>query len=72
MAATSTLTLRVRTIGDRSIDSVTRKLLKLQTMAQSYGSISSRSLEATNVKWKKHFDGVDKGIKALVGRSSSS
>ena len=67
MAATSTLTLRVRTIGDRSIDSVTRKLLKLQTMAQSYGSISSRSLEATNVKWKKHFDGVDKGIKAFGG-----
>lgn len=67
MAATSTLTLRVRTIGDRSIDSVTRKLLKLQTLVHSYGSISSRSLEATNVKWKKHFDSVDKGIQMFGG-----
>ena len=65
MAATSTLTLRVKTIGDRSIDAVTRKLLKLQTMVHAYGSVSSRSLEATNVKWKKHFDGVDKGIKMM-------
>lgn len=67
MAATSTLTLRVKTIGDRSIDSVTRKLLKLQTLVHSYGSISSRSLEATNVKWKKHFDSVDKGIQMFGG-----
>ena len=67
MAATSTLTLRVRTIGDRSIDAVTRKLLKLQAKVHSYGSVSSRSLEATNVKWKKHFDGVDKGIKMMGG-----
>ena len=67
MAATSTLTLRVKTIGDRSIDAVTRKLLKLQTMVHAYGSVSSRSLEATNVKWKKHFDGVDKGIKMMGG-----
>lgn len=67
MAATSTLTLRVKTIGDRSIDAVTRKLLKLQTLVHSYGSISSRSLEATNVKWKKHFDAVDKGIQMFGG-----
>lgn len=67
MAASSTLTLRIRTIGDRSIDSVTRKLLKLQTLVHSYGSISSRSLEATNVKWKKHFDSVDKGIQMFGG-----
>jgi hypothetical protein len=67
MAATSTLTLRVKTVGERSIDSVTRKLLALQAKIHSYGSISSRSLEATNVKWKKHFDSVDKGIKAFGG-----
>lgn len=67
MAATSTLTLRVKTIGDRSIDSVTRKLLRLQMLVKAYGSISSRSLEATNVKWKKHFDAVDKGIKMFGG-----
>ena len=67
MAATSTLTLRVKSIGERSIDSVTRKLLKLQTLVHSYGSISSRSLEATNVKWKKHFDSVDKGIQMFGG-----
>jgi hypothetical protein len=67
MAASSTLTLRVRTIGDRSIDSVTRKLLKLQATVHNYGSVSSRSLEATNVKWKKHFDSVDKGIQMFGG-----
>lgn len=67
MAATSTLTLRVKTIGDRSIDSVTRKLLRLQTLVKAYGSVSSRSLEATNVKWKKHFDAVDTGIKMFGG-----
>lgn len=67
MAASSTLTLRIRTIGDRSIDSVTRKLLKLQAQTHAYGSVSTRSLEATNVKWKKHFDSVDKGIQMFGG-----
>ncbi len=67
MAATSTLTLRVKTIGDRSIDSVTRKLLKLQSVVHGYNAISTRSLEATNVKWRQHFDAVDKGIKMFGG-----
>ena len=67
MAATSTLTLRVKTIGDRSIDSVTRKLIKLQAILHGYNAISTRSIEATNVKWKKHFDAVDKGIKMFGG-----
>ena len=67
MAATSTLTLRVKTIGDRSIDAVTRKLLKLQSVVHGYNAISTRSLEATNVKWRQHFDAVDKGIKMFGG-----
>lgn len=67
MAATSTLTLRVKTIGERSIDGVTRKLMKLQAVAHSYNAVSQKSFEATNVKWKKHMDAVDKGIQ-MVGK----
>ena len=67
MAATSTLTLRVKSIGERSIDAISRKLLKLSAITAAYSSISQRSLQSTDVKWKKHFDGVDKAIKAFGG-----
>jgi hypothetical protein len=67
MAATSTLTLRVKAIGERSIDAITRKLARLSAATMAYSSVSTSSLTATDVKWKKHFDGVDKGIKAFGG-----
>lgn len=67
MAATSTLTLRVKAIGERSIDAITRKLAKLSAATMAYSSIATSSLTATDVKWKKHFDSVDKGIKAFGG-----
>lgn len=54
---------RVRN-ADR-IDKLVKQLQKAEYAAKAYGNTLSSQLGDSNTKWKKHFDFVDKGVRAM-------
>lgn len=62
---TSTLAVRVKVIGKRELDKLSRSFTRLGDVARGYGNRIESTLDATNTKWKKHFDFVDKMVKGM-------
>ena len=60
--ATNNLLVRIATKGERKLDALGRKMDKLSAKAALYGMQTTHALDRTNVKWKKHFDALDKMV----------
>ena len=62
---TSTLAVRIKVIGKRELDKLSRSFTRLGDVARGYGNRIESTLDASNGKWKKHFDFVDKMVKGM-------
>lgn len=60
--ATNNLLVRILTKGEQKLDNIGHKMDKLSAKAALYGKTSSLALDKNNVKWKKHFDTLDKMV----------
>jgi plasmid maintenance system killer protein len=60
--AKSDVDIRTHVTGENKITRLAQKLKRLEMATKGYATKSGRNLEATNQKWKKHFDALDKGI----------
>ena len=69
--ATNNLLVRILTKGEQKLDNIGHKMDKLSAKAALYGKTSSLALDKNNVKWKKHFDAIDKmvvGTGKMIGK----
>jgi len=60
--ATNNLLVRIITKGEQKLDNVGHKMDKLSAKAALYGKQTTHALDQNNIKWKKHFDSVDKMV----------
>lgn len=60
--ATNNLLVRIATKGEQKLDTLGRKMDKLSAKAALYGKQTSHALDQNNIKWKKHFDALDKMV----------
>lgn len=69
--ATNNLLVRILTKGEQKLDNLSHKMDKLSAKAALYGKQTSHALDQNNIKWKKHFDGMDKmvvGTGKMIGK----
>ena len=60
--AQNTLLVRLVTKGEQGLDKLSHKIDKLAARTALYEKQSSLALDKNNVKWKKHFDALDKMV----------
>lgn len=67
MAANSQLDVGIGVKGEGKIDRLRRKLERLDNIMTGMLRGNGKNLDATNTKWKKHFDALDSGMQ-MVGK----
>jgi hypothetical protein len=69
--ATNNLLVRIISKGEQKLDNIGHKMDKLSAKAALYGKQTTHALDQNNIKWKKHFDSVDKmvvGTGKMIGK----